>query len=243
MRRRCSHTRWSRSTRTTRAAPRERASRPSAPLPAKRSTQASPVRRWPSQLKRVSRTRSGVGRRPAASGKRTMRLRQSPPTMRRRFAPAPVRPGLVSPEMRRAAVIAADHTVKYSRLSPSRRIGPHAMFSLGSKKPDDAAAPDWKARLKRGLVPHGRAPEEGRRGLPGAPDDRRGALRGARVAAPRRRRGRARDRAPHPEPAPERARQAPGGRRPARGRSSGPPWPPSSPPSRSPSRPSGPGPS
>jgi len=32
--------------------------------------------------------------------------------MRRRLAPAPVRPGFVSLEMRRAAVIAGDDTVK-----------------------------------------------------------------------------------------------------------------------------------
>jgi hypothetical protein len=59
--------RASRSTSTTRAAPREAASKPSAPLPAKRSRHASPSSSWPSQLKSVSRTRSGVGRRPGAS--------------------------------------------------------------------------------------------------------------------------------------------------------------------------------
>src|SRR3954471_4665335 len=77
----------SRSTITTREAPRESASKPSAPLPAKRSRHARSSRRWPSQLKSVSRTRSGVGRSAAAAGNFTMRLRHFPAMMRTRLRP------------------------------------------------------------------------------------------------------------------------------------------------------------
>src|SRR5947207_12794974 len=70
------------STMTTDAAPRESASKPSAPLPAKRSRQAMPARSCPSQLNSVSRTRSGVGLRSAASGNSMRRLRHRPPTIR-----------------------------------------------------------------------------------------------------------------------------------------------------------------
>ena len=48
--------------------PREAASSPSAPVPAKASTTCQPPRSWPSQLNRVSRTRSGVGRSPGTWG-------------------------------------------------------------------------------------------------------------------------------------------------------------------------------
>ena len=44
------------------AAPRDRDSKPSEPVPAKRSTTFAPTTSDPSQLKRVSRTESGVGR-------------------------------------------------------------------------------------------------------------------------------------------------------------------------------------
>src|SRR5229473_4982432 len=67
---------------TTEAAPRESASKPRAPLPAKRSRHAMPVRSRPSQLNSVSRTRSGVGLRSSASGNSMMRLRHRPPMMR-----------------------------------------------------------------------------------------------------------------------------------------------------------------
>src|SRR3989440_6022210 len=70
------------STMTTDAAPRESASKPSAPLPAKRSRHAMPVRSCPSQLNSVSRTRSGVGLKSAASGNWMRRLRHRPPMMR-----------------------------------------------------------------------------------------------------------------------------------------------------------------
>src|SRR6267143_142480 len=53
-----------------------------APLPAKRSRHAMPVRSCPSQLKSVSRTRSGVGLKSATSGNSRMRLRQRPPMIR-----------------------------------------------------------------------------------------------------------------------------------------------------------------
>jgi hypothetical protein len=49
---------------TTSRAPREAASKPSAPVPAKASRQRDPSITGASQLNRVSRTRSGVGRRP-----------------------------------------------------------------------------------------------------------------------------------------------------------------------------------
>src|SRR5205823_4446333 len=63
-------------------APRERASRPSAPLPANRSSARAPWVRAPSQLKSVSRTRSGVGRMAAEAGKRSFLPRHAPPMMR-----------------------------------------------------------------------------------------------------------------------------------------------------------------
>src|SRR5438445_12129575 len=82
MRSRCADTARSCSTITTRAAPRDAASKPSAPLPAKRSRQASPSRRWPSQLNSVSRTRSGVGRNPGFDGTAMRRPRYSPAMIR-----------------------------------------------------------------------------------------------------------------------------------------------------------------
>ena len=72
------------STMSTRAAPREAASKPRAPLPANRSMQRQPLRSCPSQLNRVSRTRSGVGRRPGASGTGSRRRFHWPPMMRMR---------------------------------------------------------------------------------------------------------------------------------------------------------------
>lgn len=74
-----------RSTITTSAAPRDVASNPNIPLPANKSRQRLPLRFCPSQLNKVSRTRSGVGRRPSASGNPTQRLRWVPPMMRTRF--------------------------------------------------------------------------------------------------------------------------------------------------------------
>src|SRR5512134_1527032 len=72
---------------TTSAAPRDSASKPRAPEPAKRSRQRLPERSCPSQLKSRSRTKSGVGRRLAAAGKRITRLRHSPPMMRTALLP------------------------------------------------------------------------------------------------------------------------------------------------------------
>ena len=71
------------STKLTCAAPRDKASRPSAPLPAKRSRTRAPAIRGCSQLNRVSRTRSGVGRIVTPAGKRSRRPRCLPPMMRR----------------------------------------------------------------------------------------------------------------------------------------------------------------
>ena len=73
------------STNTTSRAPRDRASSPSAPEPANRSRQRVSTMSCCSQLNRVSRTRSGVGRSPGMSGKPTRRPRQAPPTMRTKF--------------------------------------------------------------------------------------------------------------------------------------------------------------
>src|SRR5207245_7594483 len=67
--------------RHTRGAARQ-ASRPSAPLPAKRSRQLVPDTRVPSQLNSVSRTRSGVGRIAGEGGKRNFLPRHLPPMMR-----------------------------------------------------------------------------------------------------------------------------------------------------------------
>src|SRR5262249_30873999 len=64
--------RGSASTQTTRAAPRLTASRPTAPVPAKRSRNAHPGTRAASTLKSAPRTRSVVGRacRPAGGASR-----------------------------------------------------------------------------------------------------------------------------------------------------------------------------
>src|SRR5687768_2447590 len=70
------------STITTSAAPRDAASKPIAPLPANRSRQCFWLISCPNQLKTVSRTRSGVGRRSISFGKVRTRLRHSPPMIR-----------------------------------------------------------------------------------------------------------------------------------------------------------------
>lgn len=67
------------STKWTDAAPRDSASRPSAPVPAKRSRTCRPVTRSPNlpftrRLKMFSRTRSAVGRRGAGPGRETRRF-------------------------------------------------------------------------------------------------------------------------------------------------------------------------
>ena len=72
----------SRSSRTTSAAPRDAASKPSAPEPAKASRQRHPGSDWPSQLKTVSRTRSGVGLRPGRSTTGRRVRFQAPPMIR-----------------------------------------------------------------------------------------------------------------------------------------------------------------
>lgn len=80
------------STNTKAVAPRDKASRPNAPEPAKRSKQCAPTMESCSQLNRVSRTRSGVGRRPGRSGKWTRRPRHPPAMIRTEFRPSA--PGL-----------------------------------------------------------------------------------------------------------------------------------------------------
>jgi len=72
----------SRSTRTTTAAPRDAASKPSAPLPANASRQRQPSRSCPSQLNSVSRTLSGVGRKPGRSATGSLLRFHCPPMMR-----------------------------------------------------------------------------------------------------------------------------------------------------------------
>ena len=72
----------SRSTMTTLFAPREAASKPSAPVPAKRSRQRAPPTSPASQLNNVSRTRSGVGRSRSVVTTGSRRLRQRPAMMR-----------------------------------------------------------------------------------------------------------------------------------------------------------------
>ena len=57
---------------TTCAAPRDAASKPSAPVPANASRQRQPLRSCPSQLNSVSRTRSIVGRSPGFVGDRQL---------------------------------------------------------------------------------------------------------------------------------------------------------------------------
>lgn len=64
------------------AAPRDKASMPNTPVPANKSRQRAPGSRGASQLNKVSRTRSPVGRRPGASGTGICRRRQSPPMIR-----------------------------------------------------------------------------------------------------------------------------------------------------------------
>ena len=77
------------STNVTCAAPRDRASSPSAPLPANKSSTRALSMRGCSQLNRVSRTRSGVGRISTPAGNRSRRPRCRPAMMRRTRERAP----------------------------------------------------------------------------------------------------------------------------------------------------------
>ncbi|SEH06028.1 Uncharacterised protein [Candidatus Venteria ishoeyi] len=70
------------SIKVTCAAPREAASRPNAPLPAKASRQTAPGRLGINQLNKVSRRRSGVGRNPGSLGTASLRPRHKPAIMR-----------------------------------------------------------------------------------------------------------------------------------------------------------------
>ena len=85
----CVCMRWSCATRAlscstsrTSVAPREAASKPSAPVPAKASKQCAPCTSEPNQLNRVSRTRSGVGRKPGWVGTGSLLRFHRPPMMR-----------------------------------------------------------------------------------------------------------------------------------------------------------------
>ena len=70
------------SIKSTWLAPLERASKPSAPLPANKSRQVSPAILSRSQLKRVSRILSAVGRNPSRLGNSSFLLLYSPAMMR-----------------------------------------------------------------------------------------------------------------------------------------------------------------
>ena len=82
------------STKVTAPAPREAASSPKAPLPAKRSKQRKPSKRCPKQLNKDSRTRSPLGRKDGRRIKLNFLPRQSPPIIRN--APV-VRHGITAP--------------------------------------------------------------------------------------------------------------------------------------------------
>ena len=75
---------------STDLAPRDAASKPSAPVPAKASTQRQSVRSWPNQLNKVSRTRSGVGRNPGLSMTLILLRFHWPPMMRNSCEGEPV---------------------------------------------------------------------------------------------------------------------------------------------------------
>ena len=72
------------STKTVCAAPRDNASRPSAPVPANRSRQRVPSTTGASQLNRVSRILPAVGRNPGLSATGKRRPRHFPATIRSR---------------------------------------------------------------------------------------------------------------------------------------------------------------
>src|SRR6185312_9872255 len=69
------------STKVAEPAPRDKASRPSAPLPANRSSTRAPSRASPSMLIQASRTRSAVGRTRWSFGVSNRRPRYSPATI------------------------------------------------------------------------------------------------------------------------------------------------------------------
>lgn len=70
------------STKSQCAAPRDSASRPSAPLPANKSAQCAPFVTGANQLNSVSRILSDVGRKPSAGVNFNGRLRHWPPIIR-----------------------------------------------------------------------------------------------------------------------------------------------------------------
>src|SRR5271163_452784 len=121
----------SRSIATARAAPRDRASKDSAPLPANRSSVVRPVRSWPSQLNNVSRTRSGVGRSVGRLGNCSLRPRHWPPMMR-------------------IALAAMDGTSQQGRTVELYRWQALPMLDLFKRKPD-ADSRSWSERLRASL--------------------------------------------------------------------------------------------
>src|SRR5690606_29040742 len=135
----------SRSTSHASAAPRDSASRPSAPLPAKRSTTRAPANTGASQLKSVSRTRSGVGRRSGRLGNSSRRPRHLPPMIRSR--PGPVR-GILRP-----VLIAGDSPIARAGPYNSAAI-PRFTFSISRSQvadPDARKGNGFFAKLKERL--------------------------------------------------------------------------------------------
>src|SRR5271167_904245 len=116
---------------TARAAPRDRASNESAPLPANGSSVVRPVRSWPSQLNSVSRTRSGVGRSAGRSGNPSLRPRHWPPMMR-------------------IALAAMDGTSQQAGTVELYRSQALPMLDLFKRKPDADSRP-WSERLRASL--------------------------------------------------------------------------------------------
>ncbi len=102
------------SSNTTSAAPRDAASRPRAPEPANASSTRQPDRSWPSQLKSVSRTQSGVGRSPGRASTRN-RVRFQVPAMMR------TSPGLCTST---ACGALATRGVRFFTSAPRCPVGP-----------------------------------------------------------------------------------------------------------------------
>lgn len=114
----------SRSMKPARAAPRESASSPTAPVPAKTSRKAAPSSggsspAWTKRLNAASRTRSAVGRTDRSAGTASRRPRQRPPTMR---ITTPARPGAGREVPLRPCKGAAFRKARWSR--ENRQFGP-----------------------------------------------------------------------------------------------------------------------
>src|SRR6185312_9265865 len=103
--------------------------------PAKRSRQRAPGTWGASQLKSVSRTRSGVGRISGDGGKRRRRPRQTPPMMRSVRADAPRRPGGFATLK---GLLSLQRWIRASLRGPARASGKKRGFL--SEAPPPAAA-------------------------------------------------------------------------------------------------------